>query len=390
MKPPRAKLYRLFLSWIILVILLAMTGYQLNYLAKTGALINDFAEYWTAGRLNLSGGNPYDPEQLFVLQKEIGWTMPEPVRMWNPPWTLVLVTPFAILPYSLSAALWVILQSLIVLFSVDLLWQFYGGKSSHRWAAWVFAFCFYPTIYVLKSGQIGAFILLGISGFLHFNKKKNWWASGIFAALIAIKPQLIYLFWIALLFWAIDRRYWTIFLALGTSGLFATIVPWAINPNLLHQYLYAGGGPHLLDWATPTLGTVLRILLGPDKIWLQFMPPLVGFIWFLRHWSTHRRNWDWAKEMPLLLLVSLVSTGFGWGFDQVILLVAVIQVSVWMFYRGRNKDRTWTAASILGIDALAVFFSFKTAFWFIWMAPCLLIWYLILHKQYGREQELVS
>ena len=147
-----------------------MTGYQLNHLAKTGAFLNDFAEYWAAGRLNVSGGNPYDPEQLFVLQKEIGWPEPEPVRMWNPPWTLILLIPFAILPYSLSAALWVILQSLIVLFSVDLLWQFYGGKSSHRWAAWVFAFLFYPTLYLFKSGNIGAFILLGVAGFLHFNK----------------------------------------------------------------------------------------------------------------------------------------------------------------------------------------------------------------------------
>jgi hypothetical protein len=384
------KLYRLILSWIILIILLAMIGYRLNGLAKTGGLLSDFAEYWAAGRLNVSGGNPYDPERILELQKEIGWTEPEPVRMWNPPWSLTLVTPFAILPYSISAALWVIVQSLVILFSADLLWRFYSGKSSHRWVAWVFAFLFFPTISLLKAGQIGAFILLGVAGFLRFNKKKNWWVSGIFAALIAIKPHLIYLFWVALFFWAIDRRYWKFFLGLGTSILSATVLSWAINPGLIRQYLYAMGEPDFINWATPTLGTVLRILFGPDKIWLQFMPPLVGFIWFLGYWPTHRRNWDWAKEMPLLLLVSLVSTAFGWGFDQVVLLVAVIQVCVWMFYRGRNKDRAWTILSYLGINALAAFFPFKNEFWFVWMAPCFLIWYMILYKQYGQKQELAS
>jgi len=364
-----------------------MTGYQLNHLSKTDTVLNDFAEYWAAGRLNLSGGNPYDPEQLLVLQKKIGWTKPEPERMWNPPWTLILVTPFTILPYSLSWAFWVILQALMVLFSADLLWRFYGGRSSHRWVAWVFAFLFYPTLILLKSGQIGSFILLGITGFLHFNKKKNWWASGIFAALIAIKPQLIYLFWVALFFWTIDRRYWTILLALGISGLFATIMPWVINSGLIHQYLHAMGKPDFINWATPTLGTVLRILFDSDKIWLQFMPPLVGFIWFLQYWPTHRRDWNWGKEMPLLLLISLVSTPFGWGFDQVVLLVAVIQVSVWMFYCGRNKDRTWTAASYLGINALAAFFPFKGEFWLVWMAPCFLVWYLISYKLHGLKQE---
>ena len=33
---------------------------------------DDFVEYWAAGKLNLTGGNPYDPVQIKAMEMQTG------------------------------------------------------------------------------------------------------------------------------------------------------------------------------------------------------------------------------------------------------------------------------------------------------------------------------
>ena len=37
-------------------------------------MMNDFVEYWAAGRLNFTGENPYDPVLMLELQRSVGFT----------------------------------------------------------------------------------------------------------------------------------------------------------------------------------------------------------------------------------------------------------------------------------------------------------------------------
>jgi len=69
---------------------------------------DDFVEYWAAGKLNLAGGNPYDPGQLHPLEIQTGAIEGEAVMMWNPPWLLTLIMPFGVFEYGFSRALWLI------------------------------------------------------------------------------------------------------------------------------------------------------------------------------------------------------------------------------------------------------------------------------------------
>ena len=52
--------------------------------------LDDFAEYWAAGRLNAAGHNPYDHAAMLQEQRRIGWPEADPDMMYNPPWTLAL------------------------------------------------------------------------------------------------------------------------------------------------------------------------------------------------------------------------------------------------------------------------------------------------------------
>src|SRR5438034_11692182 len=55
--------------------------------------LDDFAEYWAAGRLNAAGRNPYDRAEMLDEQRRIGWQPSDPDMMYNPPSTLALAIP---------------------------------------------------------------------------------------------------------------------------------------------------------------------------------------------------------------------------------------------------------------------------------------------------------
>lgn len=75
---------------------------------------DDFIEYWAAGRLNLTQGNPYSPEQIEALQVQGGRLEGTHLMMWNPLWTLALVMPFGLLDYATGCMLWLLLSLAIL------------------------------------------------------------------------------------------------------------------------------------------------------------------------------------------------------------------------------------------------------------------------------------
>jgi len=378
------------LTWIGLAMTLVILAYELTALAKNlGWLqVTDFMSFWTAGRLNVTGLNPYDNDQLLRLQKEIGWDERSAMTWWNPPWALLLYMPFGLLSYSLARALWLIVNLAIVFFCAEWLWRFYGGPPRYRWLALLISLFFFPTIFVLSIGQNVPFILLGIVGFLHSIKNQKPYLAGVCAVLVAIKPHLFLPFWMALIFWVIDRRCWSVLLGMGLAGLAATAILLGVNPAVISQYIYVipTGSNYLANFSTPTFGTVLRMLLGFDKSWLQFIPLGLGAIWFLLHWTKHRRTWEWGEQMPLLLLVSLVTAFYTWSYDQMVLLVAVMQVAVLTFRHNRGRTLFWTIIPYLIFNSLPFILQIPADFSRIWMAPSFLVWYWLVREHVGQQQ----
>src|SRR6266851_3029337 len=147
---------------------------------------DDFVEYWAAGRLNAQGENPYDGAELLPLEKEAGReTFPVDssghevaVMMWNPPWTLPVVMPIGLLDARVGQLLWLLLNLGVIVFCADWAWRYYQGPATYRWLAWALALTFIPTFMVLRAGQIGPLILLGIVGFLHFERKERYFLAG--------------------------------------------------------------------------------------------------------------------------------------------------------------------------------------------------------------------
>jgi len=344
--------------------------------------VSDFTEYWAAGRLLLQGENPYDPVQMGAMQRALGRPNVNPLLMYNPPWTLSVLLPFAVLSYGLGKLAWILFQGAALLFSVDRLWQLYGGDPRLRWLAWGLGVSFVPVLFALNEGQLMPLVLLGLVAFLEFVDHQHGGWAGAALVVASFKPQLLYLLLLAVLCWVVSRHQWKVIWG-GLGGLAAMLViPAALRPQLIPEYLYFVLHEPLSRWAPPTLGTLLRLWWGHEHFWLQFMPVLIGLAWFIWLWSSERQHWDWRKHLPRLLLASMTLNAYGWVHDQTILLIAVIAMAVPLIQKAARPWLLGAAGAYFILNGVLIALQLARVgeLGYVWLAPVWWGGYTILQR----------
>ena len=381
----RKQLYRRIFLWVLLLLSLLVLLQLIPTLTSSNTIrADDFVRFWAGAKLNLGGENPFDPTNINRLQAEAGMaTSGEGITsiILNPPWALSFFLPFGILSYPLSRLIWLLISIILIVICSSLLWRYYDGLPNQKWIAWLVAVIFAPTISVLEKGQIAPMLILSIVGFLYFEEyRRNDLAAGAFLALATIKPQIAYIFGLAVLFWIIRERRWLVFVGAGGTTIFLTLLPMIFNPSVIQQYLSAMQTYQTAEWATPTFGSYLRFFLfGTNAIWPQFLPVIFGVLWFAFDWHRHAQSWNWVERLPALLLVSLLTAPYAWTYDYVILLPAVIQAAVWLVKERKSWSSYALVGVFVGISILDLALHMKlNDFWFIWLAPAILIWYLLV------------
>jgi len=183
------------------------------------------------------------------------------------------------------------------------------------------------------------------------------------------------LFWAALVLWCLQERNWIIPAGFGVGLAAALVGPLLLDPSVLAHYRQLTAEHPPTQYASPTVGTILRYLVGEEHFWLQFVAPVVGLVWLFVYWWRSRQHWDWHERLPLILLVSLVTMAYGWLYDLALALAAVVQAA------SRPTPR-WllVAYAAMGIVALGQVAATMSGFSFFWFAPTLLALYLI-HDQ---------
>lgn len=369
---------------LVVVGLLAALVWVLH---ERGALpradLQDFVEYWAAGRLNARGANPYDAADLYAQERAVSPGLTEAIMMWNPPWMLSLAMPFGLLPAHAAYWLWLAGQLAAVLYSADWLWRFFGGPARRRWLAWLVCLGFIPTLFLLRMGQVSGFVLLGVVLFLRFQAQGRDACAGAAMVLAALKPHLLVPFGAAVVLWAVRGRRWHVFAGAAGALVALSVAPVLCNPDVFDQYreAMAHRTPEMMS---PTLGSVLRLLLGPERLWLQFVPPVLGIVWAVDHWRRRSRAWDWRTEAPVLVLVSFLVAPYGaWPFDVVVLLVAVIRAAADVVAQRDVARAAFGVTVLVGFDVAAWLLRnvhYTQYYWYAWTTPLLLYAYLVLRR----------
>jgi hypothetical protein len=349
--------------------------------ASSAGVLTDFVDFWAASRLLINGGNPFSPAEVLKLQQSVGYREPKPLLMWNPPWTLSFVLPIGVMDYELSQFLWLLIHIFFILLSAKKLWAIYSQTERQSYLPWIAAFTFAPTLMVLIIGQITPFILLGIVAFLHFERKNQLFLAGVTTTMLSIKPHLIYLFWIGLILWVWNQRRWRVAYGAIVAGLIVAIIPAMFDPAVHHQFIEMyrfPGRSTPFELPAPSIGSFLTLYVPHGNLPIQFLPPLLGTLWFLWHWQKYKENWNWSEQVPMMMLVSLTLSPYAWTYDQVILLPAVIHG----FVIGKRQSFSWHqfGLGLLYIGVNGCYFVAKlfvtTDSYYFWLAPAFLSIYV--------------
>jgi hypothetical protein len=352
---------------------------------RSGAVFrNDFIQYWAAGRLLLAHADPYDPNALFSLQQAAGWTGNQPAVMFNPPWTLSLFLLPALLPAGAATGFWLLLQIPVVTGCAAVLWRLYGGERREIGWAVLLGFLFPPVAWTVMFGQASGFLLLGLVLFLLAVRAGAWTLAGMALSLTAVKPHIVLLVWLAVALWALREGRWQVLVGGLTGLLLLSVLPFLLEPGVFAAWIRAFATRPPNRYVSDTLGMALRLLFGRQHVWVQFVPLAGGAAWVVAHWWSRRTRWSWSRELPLAALVSAALAPYGWFFDLVVAVPALLELTVRARALPERRGRTGLLAGYLVF--CAIFTGLHFAFWdpyaFVhgWLGGFLLLSYLWLRR----------
>lgn len=380
----------------------------------------DYMEYYAAGRATLDRQNPYDGAVIYSYQFEVQAKLPatdeappgevtryaDPIMMWNPPWTLPLTLPLGVMHWRAGQLLWTAANLIAVVVSCVRLWRAFGGSKERVTVAVGVAVLFVPTLFLLLLGQISGFLLLGLAGFVWWVRsdeprppgsgvsvsvplpggRGSYWIAGLFLAFTAIKPHLLVPFALVLALESLRGKKVIRAVVVGvlTLALFG-LIPLLWKPDVWTQYREAtaaqSAGTHNTpnEWMHPTLGYWLRTLHPDRPFALMFLPLAIALPAVAAYWWVRRKEWNWATELPRLVLVSLLTAPYGaWGFDLVLLLVPVVQAAVWVANDRRRYVWLKFGGAFAAINLIVLFtLRFENSMANPWLTPVVTAGYLL-------------
>jgi hypothetical protein len=104
-------------------------------------------------------------------------------------------------------------------------------------------------------------------------------------------------------------------------------------------------------WLNATIGSFLRLKYGYGLVWLIYLPIIPGLIWLLWYWIRNHHSWNWDKAVPNLLIVSAVTTPWGWFLDLTLIIPSILYITNQSIY-GWNQIKLVQRSGILSFLSL--------------------------------------
>jgi hypothetical protein len=360
----------LALIFVIDVCLLLLSG--------NGSERRDFISYWAAGQQLVHHQNPYDADAILRLERTFGFPpASQALIIRNPPSALLLVAPLGFVGFRAAALIWSLLLLACWIASVRLLatllphsnrrFSVLGYSLSPQLVPLLFA----PALACIFFGQTALFALLGLALFLRFHRALPFLA-GLCLWLCALKPHLFLPFAAVLILWiAMTRSYAVLagaILAIGTSSAAALL----FDPAVWSQYAHMMRTTGIEREFIPCIAIAFRFAVNPASTWLQYIPASLGISWAVWYYWSRRSRWVWLRHGPLLMLISMLVSPYGWLTDQALALPALLLVTYRASFRSLLVLALASSAIEIGILGNI---SMHSPF-YLWTAPAWLTWYL--------------
>jgi hypothetical protein len=161
--------------------------------AAQGAFLPDYLAHWTGGRLLWDDPeNLYDPGIQNQVQSETLGATPHLAWFVSPPIVAALYGPLALIPYNISALLWLAINTAVLIFCISSLGTVAPNLMRHRRKlVFLVVLAAPPTFELLGSGQDSTFVLLlWLTAIRLASAGYSGWAGAVLGLGFA-KPQLV-------------------------------------------------------------------------------------------------------------------------------------------------------------------------------------------------------
>ena len=319
---PFDRFKRVGTAMAILVILVSITEFFWNAANPTD---RDFISFWGAAQLALAGdpAAAYDQARLHEVQSAVatfvnGNGMPFPY----PPAFLLLVTPFGLLPFAVSLALWSAATFAVYFVLVRRMFPQSG------WLAAAF-----PPVFINAAIGQNAFVTAAIfiGGMLLLERRP--FAAGLLLGCLVIKPQLGLLLPIALL----AARQWRAIAGAAISSLGLLAVGAAVfgaaatEAWLAQMPLYVNiGRDGLVGWhkMASVYAALRQAGAGLELAFAGHL--LVAAVAAILVWRVWRSNAEAPAKAGILAAATLLASPYVFPYDAVLLVVTFF----WLAQRG--------------------------------------------------------
>jgi len=360
---------------------------QANGLGSGYSFGNDFYQIWfSSGELLRAKRDPYTPEmtrdiQVGLYGRPLDLRRPgDPVDQRAfpyPAYTDLLFLPLS--KISFPAARIAVLLVLIALTCTSVvLWiRSLDCHPDWQWTAFalLLTLCSYPALEAFFAGQIGLLVVFLLAASIVALQRKRFLLAGVLLALCTIKPQMVALGGVYLLFWVFNdwkRR------SLFVAGFSATMLllfgsSLLILPNWIQSWIHTVLAYR--HYTQPPLVTeVLTSPLGPRlaglaSALLTFASVVLATMLGWRHRRADLNSFEFWLTMSLMLSITAITILPGQAvYDHLILIPAIL-----LLVRERNRFSIAGPPSqiLFAIGALVLFWPWISAFFLIALHPLL-------------------
>lgn len=379
----RALLGALLASSCALACVATVVCFVLVHINRQMAGNRDFVVYWATGRQLVAHQNPYDQAALTAIEHAAGLPQIYSVGyMRNPPWALPLAWPLGLLSLRWAAVLTSLVLLTAFVLSVRILLTMYGCRDRVLQAL---GYSFAPALICLIWGQTSLLVLPGLVLFLRWHGSRPYLA-GSALWLCTLKPHLLLPFSVVLLLWIARNKRAAIIGGLAAAFGLSGLLTLSLDPHAWTQYAAMVGYSGVETDPIPTLSVLLRTYLAPHWMPLQFAPAALACVWAAAYFWQRRHQWDWLRDAPLVLQVSLIAAPYAYLNDHVVVLPALVFAAS----RGASK---WMLALLAAASALleiAFFVNFRSHAPFYWATVAAAVFWLVWYGLAGTRESTAA
>lgn len=315
----------------------------------------DFAAYWQAGHMILSGQDVYDSAEWIAVREAEGTALHSEPTFQYPLPLAVLFAPLALIPVHYAHILWMFFAQVAILTSIIALLSFYPNRSGYlELLAIAGIFLYRPTFTVVYSGQILTLLLILLVLSIRLFHAERWFLGGLLLSSLSLKPSvgLPVLFLSGL--WLLSRKQWKGIWGLLVGGFGLVLIGALVNYRWIIDYISIGGNSFYKYFGiNPTLWGAVDKIFKADS--LSFTVGLVCTVAILGveaylFWRS-KSNIDAFSAFASIVPAALFVTPYLWHHDQILLIIPIMflltSISV-------NYGMSKAALFIIGIVALAL------------------------------------